>query len=454
MGHIVFAAPSIARFHLHERVARALRNRGHRVTVLATDPVGFEFYSAQGLPTWQVKPGLTRGLSTPLDSFAEHDCHLAGISRPTLGQLTRAIRPLEHSLGGLIRFFEMDTPDLLLLHQERDGMHRLLHFLAREYGCRILWTGDGLVPGTMQSDGEGLDGDASSCRLVPGDYRQVSGDETFLASVLASLLGRSLPPPLSRSQVRSPALHARLAASFSRAGRRHHPGLLGSLRAWRQAIAPRVMRWRPAKLPDQPFLAVLCQGQTDPRLCLDAGEPWLPAHLVLATASAALAIDPELVVLAILPEGGLPRPQIEAIARIPTVTLHPPSSASLAASTALAVTTVNHPAGIAGLLSGTPVLHTGRTLYGLRGVTTRTRLDSLEGDLRGALTDDQPHLRERLLTWLLSEAHLWCWADFPDFNGINGLVRAIETSIRHEGSSVGIGYRAGPVWPLQAGSAG
>ena len=238
MGHIVFAAPSIARFHLHERVARALRNRGHRVTVLATDPVGFGFYSAQGLPTWQVKPGLTRGLSTPLDSFAEHDCHLAGLSRPTLGQLTRAIRPLERSLGGLIRFFEVDTPDLLLLHQERDGMHRLLHFLGREYGCRILWTGDGLVPGTMQSDGEGLDGDASSCRLVPGDYRQVSGDETFLASVLASLLGRSLPPPLSRSRVRSPALHARLAASFSRAGRRHHPGFLGPLRAWREASAP------------------------------------------------------------------------------------------------------------------------------------------------------------------------------------------------------------------------
>ena len=199
---------------------------------------------------------------------------------------------------------------------------------------------------------------------------------------------------------------------------------------------------------------MLCQGRSDPRLCLDAGEPWPPDYLVRATAAAALAVDPELSVLAILPEEGLPRPQLEAIARIPTVILHPPSSAPLAATTALAVTTVNHPAGIAGVLSGTPVLHTGRTLYGLRGVTTRTGLDSLEQDMREALSYDQPRLRERFLTWLLAEAHLWCCPDFPDHNGINGIVRGIESSIRHGGSSVGIDYRAGPVWPLRAESAG
>ncbi len=145
MGHIVFAAPAIARFHLHERVARALRSRGHRVTVLATDPVGFAFYSAQGLSAWQVKSGPSRGLVAPLDSFAEQDCLLRGIAHPTLSQLTRAVQPLERRLGGLVRFFEVDTPDLVLLHQERGGMHQLLHFLAREFGSRILWTGDGLA---------------------------------------------------------------------------------------------------------------------------------------------------------------------------------------------------------------------------------------------------------------------------------------------------------------------
>ena len=43
-----------------------------------------------------------------------------------------------------------------------------------------------------------------------------------------------------------------------------------------------------------------------------------------------------------------------------------------------------------------------------------------------AVNDDQPHLRQRFLTWLLARAHLWCRPEEPDHNGINGLVVEIE----------------------------
>lgn len=38
MGHVVLGAPPVARYHLHERLLRVLRQRGHRVSVLATAP--------------------------------------------------------------------------------------------------------------------------------------------------------------------------------------------------------------------------------------------------------------------------------------------------------------------------------------------------------------------------------------------------------------------------------
>ena len=78
MSHVVFAAPSIRRYHLLERFARELTARGHRVTVLCVDPVDFTFWSTQGLATTRVRaeaPGTTRA---PLTELAENDCQLAG----------------------------------------------------------------------------------------------------------------------------------------------------------------------------------------------------------------------------------------------------------------------------------------------------------------------------------------------------------------------------------------
>ena len=40
----------------------------------------------------------------------------------------------------------------------------VIQFGAREVGCRVLHTGEGLLPHTMQWNGEGMDGDASTCR--------------------------------------------------------------------------------------------------------------------------------------------------------------------------------------------------------------------------------------------------------------------------------------------------
>ena len=47
MGHIVIAAPSISRFHLHERLRRDLLRRGHRLTVLCAERCRFTFWREQ-----------------------------------------------------------------------------------------------------------------------------------------------------------------------------------------------------------------------------------------------------------------------------------------------------------------------------------------------------------------------------------------------------------------------
>ncbi len=57
MGHIVFGAPGVDRYHLIERLVRELSSRGHRSTVLCFDAAEFAFWAAQGLATVRVAPG-------------------------------------------------------------------------------------------------------------------------------------------------------------------------------------------------------------------------------------------------------------------------------------------------------------------------------------------------------------------------------------------------------------
>ena len=49
MGHVLFGAPSVEHYTLLDELARELMARGHRVTILAGDPLAFEFYSRQAL---------------------------------------------------------------------------------------------------------------------------------------------------------------------------------------------------------------------------------------------------------------------------------------------------------------------------------------------------------------------------------------------------------------------
>src|SRR5262245_63093671 len=84
MGHIVFTAPEFERYHLLERLARELRGRGHRVTVLCLDRVDFTFWSAQGLACVRIHPGDPLPTRAPLQELAEDDCRRAG--RPATGR--------------------------------------------------------------------------------------------------------------------------------------------------------------------------------------------------------------------------------------------------------------------------------------------------------------------------------------------------------------------------------
>jgi hypothetical protein len=136
---------------------------------------------------------------------------------------------------------------------------------------------------------------------------------------------------------------------------------------------------------------------------------------------------------------------------IPGVAFEFATAAPDAAAAAAAVVTVNHPLGIAAALTGTPLVHLGRALYGLPGVAVRGSTDNLVEDLRFAFVDDQPELRERFLTWLLAHGHIWCSPDFPDHNGITGMVMEIETRMQERNpAGLRLRYRTGPAWPLAA----
>ncbi len=458
MGHVVFGFPRIEHFHLYSRVLRRLSEREHKVTVLTPDPVAVEFFHAQDMRVVDIQPTRPRPKetlvsSTPLDEFARIDCMLRGLSMPTQQQIRSARRPLERVLNGLSLLFEIEPPDLIHMHQGRSGMHRLLHFLARGHGAPVLHTGDGLFPNTMQWDAEGIDGDASFVRHTAQDYRRQAHDEVFLAAALSAWLARAHPPPLGRFGVKRPGLLMRLKACAQAAARRQWRGALGALDAWQSALAPALPRRqdRPA-LPKGPYVAVLLQSPRSPRLLLDAPGLLRHAHLIQVARDATRCIGDGISTVAVLPQDlghgpGAPVPGLGDDLR--DLVFLPASAASLAVSTAMAVVTINHPLGLCAILAGTPVLHLGRTPYGVRGVAQRSSLDLLAEDLGSALERDNPSLRGRFLTRMLKNHHLWCAVQHPDTNGIGGLVLRMEQMMaRRPTNPVPIHYRAGPVWPL------
>lgn len=426
MGHIVLATPGIDRFHLHERLLRALRQRGHHVAVLCLDPVAQTF--------WRHQDAGTVALAAPASPTGEP------APRARAG---RRLQPARQA-DAVHAWFAAQRPDLVLLHQDRTPQAGLVQTIARAAGCRVLWTGDGLLPHTLQIDERGLDAAASCAQRAAAEFRVVRGEPELLQACLANALARPQPLGLPRAAVQVPPLRERLRdvlPTWRQHGLRRAAAGLG---AWRRALAPRPQHEAAWRLPAAPFVAVLLQRADDPRVVLDGGAAPSAAALVHHAAAAALRLGGDVQVVVVAAAELAPR----AFAGHPAV---PAAAAAEAAATALATVTINHPLASVALLAGTPVLHVGRALYGVRGVATATPADALAKALPTALAHDYPTLRQRFLSWVFGHGHVWCSATHPDWNGILGLVAAIETRLAEPAEPrPPLRHRAGPAWPLAA----
>ncbi len=410
MGHVLFAAPSIERFHLHERLARALQRRGHRVTVLAADPVTRRCYGLHGLPSIVLAP--ERPLAdSPLDlsELAVRDLRLAGVARPSLLAIRHHRSRLARRMASAARHLETDLPDLVWFHGGRDGLSRMLHGLARHYGVATVHTGAGGIAGLVQRDPSGVDGDARALARAAIDYRDVTPDRELIQAALATAVSGPAGLPPRRPLLAPDGIDA-IAGLLDGARQRAWRTARTRLRAWRTAASPpRSGRPKPYPFPPKaPFVAVLLQHPDDPRVRLDVDAPAPPAEtLVQWVTDAARSHDPGLAVHAIPPQV-------------------PPAARATAIAVAAAVVTINDPAALIGVLAGTPVVHLGHARYGIVGVARRASAATLADELALALGVDQPTLRLRFATRTLGEDHVWCDPDAPDANGLAGLVQDFE----------------------------
>jgi hypothetical protein len=437
MGHIVFGAPGSESYHLHRRLQGALEPRGHRISVLTLDAAAHTFWRHQ-LDHGEIGIGPLRpnaadrqwAMALGPGVSGRHGQHLAGLLRP------------------LRAWFAAERPSLVLLHRRRGAEACLLQRLAHEFGCRVLWTGDGLLPHTLQIDERGLDGDAAASRRPARDYRVVPGDRSLLRACLSHALARNLPVAAEPGGALPPPWSQRLH-DLPAMWRSH--GLRAALQSWsawrtgssrRKAQVPGPTAW----LPPAPFVAVLLQHPTDARLRLDADAAPSQRALLDHARLAAAAIDPELAIAAIAPDDHCRRPHW--LAR--DIAWLPASAGIDAAAVAAATATVNHPLASIALLAGTPVLHCGRALYGLPGVGTFAPLAEWPAALARTLRRDHPRLRERFLSWVFGYGHVWCSATHPDHNGMLGLVQAIEARLEAPPEAAPLRYRRGPAWPLAA----
>lgn len=452
MGHIVFAAPTIDRFHLHNVLGQQLLRRGHRVTVLASDPITQRFYAAQGMRTRLL--ALRRATSElrgmPLGPTALRDCQLAGVTRPTTSQLQRARVRLGRTVPGLLRFFGVEAPDMLMLHRQRSGLHAMIDFIAREYGCEVLHTGDGLLPGTMQWDTQGIDGDASACKRKAVDYHRQPRDASFVMAALAAVLGGSNVAPIARDPLAIPSLGSRTRGIVRAIARRQLGPAWHGLAAWRRALRPAqpLASVVGSTLPDGPFVTVLLQDPRSPAVRLDAVDAPNHSRLIIAAHAAAWNLDSSLPLVVVPPPGGVDARALRTVReRTQNVTVCAPGDEMNALTTALAVVTINHPHGLAAILSGTPLLHTGTALYSHAEVSTPTTVDRMRDDLRRAVDEPGSPYRESYLTRTLVYDHVWCDPDQPDENGLLGLIQNIEQGTqRVQPVTESISYRAGPAW--------
>ncbi|MFK7738812.1 MAG: hypothetical protein AB8H80_00715 [Planctomycetota bacterium] len=440
MTHIALAAPGLDRFQLHFRLRRELLRKGHRITIICLDAADATFWRQQ-VDEKEVA------------AFSHLGIHAAAT-----------------------RWCEQDLPDLLVLHRDRRRIAREFAATVRSFGARVLWTGDGLLPHTMQCDERGLDADAGCLQFGAADYRCVAPDRDLIAASLAHALAAPWPTTLPASPITKPALRQRLvdaARSLLTANPRR---ALRDLNGWREAeggalpIDAQTKRLTADELP-QPCVAVLLQAPEDPRLALDGkpssrAKPESATELMAAACRLAEAIGTRLGVtcgvVAIPAAAARNTATDEANAlrrlkaqlrqqRLAAVRIVARRHAAQVAATAACVVTVNDPAAVTALLAGTPIVHTGRALFALPGLTTRiARAREIAASAEFCLQRDRPALRRRFLTWLFRHGHVWCSPDAPHYNGMLGLVEAIERRLVAPPGEHPLrpGYLPGPAWPL------
>lgn len=424
MSHIVFAHPEISRFHLCERLRRELARRGHEVSLLCADASAATFWDAQSHRVHRLPPPRRRR------GHGRGDLLLASASRWLQGA----------------------RPDLVLF-VDRHPAHAAVRAAADAAGCRSLWAGDGLLPHTLQVDPRGLDADASSQRWSPRDFRVVTPDPAMLEASLAHALAGSEPLGLPRTGVQAPPVGSRLRDAARAALGGDAGGAWRAWTAWRGAReGARAPAWdgRARAALEQPSLAVLLQASHDPRT--PHGGPRTALTRALLERAQVAARARNVGVVAVLPADAheapwrrlLSRPEHAAVRALP------PEAAAVAAATATAVLTANHPAATVALLAGTPVVHTNGALYQLEGVTRRADAAAAAAAVEAAASQDRPALRRRFLTWLLRYGHVWCSPTAPTYNGLLGLAERIERAAHAAEDAARAGYRPGPCWPLAA----
>jgi hypothetical protein len=352
-------------------------------------------------------------------------------------------------------WFEREQPDLVIFYNERSIAAACMQFAARVVGSKVLWIGEGLLPHTMQVDERGLDADASCRRWRAKDFSVVAPDKALLDAALTHALAGGEPLALPRAPVQMPPLSRRVADTLSYLVRGRLQAAKTALHGWRAPFASGRQDFNPLPLKGlkPPFVAVLLQHAKDPRVVLDASSPPDAGTLVHHALLAADQIGTDTQVVAVLPSNAI---DCRLDARVLTsklsnrVRIAAPSNAAVLASTAVATITINHPAATVAQLAGTPVVHLGRALYELPGVTTITTVEGLPAAIASAQTMDRKALRERFLTWTLRYGHVWCSTTAPNHNGMLGLVQAVERRLQSDAKSNTrpLAYRPGPTWPL------